>query len=482
MLLLLLALHAAPPDLVTTCEALAGLAPQVDGLAAGDITTANALTGRLNALRTQLNRSTGKAEPEWRRCVDLSNRLVGVVQSRARLEKAAGERSLEAALTGVDAHELSTFERSMKSYEDKLERSDAVDLQKRGGMPGVVVALRTQLERVLAQEHPRVVEGRARIDAFEAKLQGQLASGQKTIEAKATALTLEGKALDAQLAELTALLPRDSIDCVLKPPFTEDRVRAWVAQLKQLETKQAQGSQGMAQATAAHPEAKNDPKLILLREWFAEEVPRRISGCIQRTATEGQWEGGGRQGAFRVAIAQAQRSSSPKELLEGAEAAEATALFEELYLGKSAAASRALAAQLRGKAGAAKEAGDAKLRARRMPEAASTDRALLSAAEVAIRAHGTRDWKRMVINAKLLHEKTTGEEVFERDGKTFLKRYPREYDWFQVTLAEQLNGHLHLVYYTLQNNQSGAAGARLGVWFVSQRIVSDELLEENLEK
>ncbi len=53
---------------------------------------------------------------------------------------------------------------------------------------------------------------------------------------------------------------------------------------------------------------------------------------------------------------------------------------------------------------------------------------------------------------------------------------------FQVCQAEEVDGVLRLVYYSIRFTHKGPSWKTLGRWFVSDRIVSKRILPKNMNK
>ena len=120
----------------------------------------------------------------------------------------------------------------------------------------------------------------------------------------------------------------------------------------------------------------------------------------------------------------------------------------------------------------------------RMPAAASAEGALLGLAKSTVKRAkwDPSTWKRVVINrGKKRHEQRMSEA--REDG-----RYLRIWKWtevwedFQVCAAEEVEGELRLVYYTLKYLHVGPPWKTTKTWYVRGRIVGRRILPENVDE
>jgi hypothetical protein len=162
------------------------------------------------------------------------------------------------------------------------------------------------------------------------------------------------------------------------------------------------------------------------------------------------------------------------------EAAEALAIFAEAYEGKprpelKAQAKSFTAAMERATAGA-----KAALAATRMPQAKSQDSTLTDIAEKTLAKARYQGWLRLVINWELHHFNEMAQETREVGDRLVITTFPKEWDQFQVTVAEKHGDQVQLVAYDLKKYVRAGPGAPIGRWFVSERIVMGRILPENV--
>ncbi len=120
----------------------------------------------------------------------------------------------------------------------------------------------------------------------------------------------------------------------------------------------------------------------------------------------------------------------------------------------------------------------------RMPEAKSEDQALL---DVAARVLGEQDdpvsFRRMVINwGPRSYEETRG-SLSDGGGSTVdVTVATYRWDEFQVATAEERDGLWYVYYNRFKYFHEAGRGTLLQEWFLSQRFLSNRILEENIEK
>ncbi len=164
--------------------------------------------------------------------------------------------------------------------------------------------------------------------------------------------------------------------------------------------------------------------------------------------------------------------------------AEAVAAFTKEWLGTDDAEAAKAAADFTVAAGKIEAGATQALAAARMPPARSTDETLLATAKEVLSdpAVGAGEFRRTVVNAALQsHEERKSEA---RDEGDYLRiwTWTEVWDDFQVCRAEKVGVDWRLVYYTLKYIHSGPKWLKLQKWYVRERIVSQRLLEENIDK
>ena len=96
------------------------------------------------------------------------------------------------------------------------------------------------------------------------------------------------------------------------------------------------------------------------------------------------------------------------------------------------------------------------------------------------RARWGDDYERIVVNkGKTHHEEPMSESRIDGNVKRTWT-WTEIWDEFQICRAEQVDGDMRLVYYTIKKITQGPPWKKLGEWYVRARIVSRRILPENI--
>ncbi len=490
---LLLGAPALAAELENATQRLGQLEADADQLRAGDRVTANALVLDVNAVRTQLGRIRER-DAEWKAQVDRSTALIERIRARgfAAPTGEAPPPGARVAMSSVDRHYFDEFDKIARRYEDELAAIDPIRAIDKTSLNGGANEMRSALSRVVDQQHPEVVAAKARIERFEAQRAEKVAAGKKAAEEKAAAFAAEASDVGTQLDQLSAVFG-PKFNCKLSRPFTPGRVTEWLEQMRQYQKLREKGVATLDRLATDHPAFVRDDRLVHLKVYFERYLGQELDGCLGELVSEQPASNGGRYGDLFQLIERgnwAINNHAPhavyadlvKALHDGAEGAEALATYRKVWLGEKDTKSPALAQRFRAYVDTLASRAKAALAAQRMPEARSTDRSLLDVAAGAVKNGGYGPWERMVINAALEHVSTTSTDTREQGDYLVVTTYPRVYDEFQVCTAEKHGEVYRLVYYTVRKYSRGGSVTPIGRWLIADRIVSSQILAENISK
>lgn len=481
---------------------------------AGDSAAASGLVLGINEARTLLGKSPSQARRanEWIDSAARADVLDHKVRARAAeaassekpaptpapggpVELKVGDRPPPTAtkLAGQDSYVLRRdFYPVYDDYVKKLETVEPTALAddflaKR--YRDAAARMEAAFTRVAEADHPDVAWGKAHVAEFRKRVEVTIEKAKKLHKEEVAAANAEAKTVDGRLAELGGFFDPEKFSCELAPPFTAERVRAWVADLKKWD---ATGKKGLAEVdkvAAEHPAYAKDARLTRLQYWFSKALGERLQSGIEKTTGALA----SRQSAVKFllepgGVTEERLASDPwvadntKALTEALEAVEARLIFSKEFLGKedaeaAAAVSPIKEAQKKVEAGATRV-----LAAARMPESRSTDPELLEAAKAALEHAKYGPFERMAVNADKTHHVEKRKDSYVEGEYIVIRTWTDEYDTFQVACAEKVDGVHRIVYYSLKYFERTKPDSPLGRWFCSGRIVSQRILQENIAK
>jgi len=525
----------AEPDATTLAakKSVDAVEKELPKLAPGDTKNASRLVKKLNAARKTLSKSDAahRQHPLWNETVKRSNALDKQIRARAKEKPAAkpdsgkptgGEdpqakkRTLPFGTMPPDQPPMSPRDRvAWRRYFAGLERNyttrAARDPRKVGRPDQLDAELRliknqraNLAKRIGAQAHPRVKWAKEVIDATEAMVKKQHAEGKKQLAEAKAAAEKEAGDVEAELREIEAFFDKDRLDCVLKPPFPAPKVEEWLKKLADLEALAPKGLALVEKFKQERPRYAKLPRVRKLEGLFKRGIPNNVKRGVERTALHYTVSNSTHQGEMTAQIGFAQRlldytakgikesnlasdkwvKDSLQTIDDGIMAANAKQMVLEKRFNKRDPKLMTLMVQLRQLRTKLADAAKRLLADTRMPAADSTDAKLLALAKSTVKRAkwDPSSWKRVVINrGKKRHEQRMREA--REDG-----RYLRIWKWtevwedFQVCAAEEVEGELRLVYYTLKYLHVGPPWKTTKTWYVRGRIVSRRILPENVNK
>lgn len=515
---------AADPYAKAGAKEVAAVAAALPGLAAGDVAAGNKLIRKLNAAKKTLSRSNARAAKAWQDAARQANELDAAVRARLKERPTGGSKTPagvtpEAKATGTAkapakaAARLGTddnykfrrdFAQRFPGYLRDLESMHPRKLAAAHVVRGkkeIAQKMRDNLRKLsaAAQQHPKLIDAYAKLDAYEQLVDEKAAEGTRLAgEAQAAAGAAQAAA-EKELAAIAALHDAKTYECELERPWSPTRVEEWGARLKADQAKLAQAKARLAKFPTAHPGYTKLQGYGKLVGALKRRAAAKIQGCIGALA---DWEQVGsnsrRQGVWPSAIESTRRTTAKeyrternlandswqektlRNLGEAIQAARAMDAFSRGYHGKPSAEHRAAAEEFVAIRKEIEGAMAKVLAETRMP-ADKGGSGLKDIATGAItRAKWGGDHKRMVVNVgKSHHEEPKSESRIDGDVKRTWT-WTEIWDQFQVCRAEEVDGDLRLVYYTIKKITQGPPWKKLGKWYVGGRVVSRRILPENV--
>lgn len=528
---------ASEPDATTRAAktSVDAVEAELAKLAPGDVKNASRLVKQLNAARKTLGKSDAahRQHPLWNETVKRSNALDKAIRARAKEKPAQPKGTGPAQPTPKGAGDAKApklpfgampadqppmgprdrvawrryFGGLKRLYTDRAKqdprrfgRADQRDAELR-----LIKGLRTNLsKRIGAQDHPRVKWAKEVLDATEALVEQKHEVGKKQLAEAKAAAEKEAGDVEQELQEIEAFFDKDRLDCVLKPPFPAPKVEEWLKKLADLEALAPKGLALVEKFKQERPRYAKLPRVRKLEGLFERGISNSVKRGVERTALHYKVSSSIHQGEMTAQIGFAKNllkytskgikennlasdkwvKDSLQTIDDGILAANAKQMVLEKRLNKRDPELVTLMVQLRQLrtklAGAAKRL----LADTRMPAADGADGKLLALAKSTVKRAkwDPSTWKRVVINrGKKRHEQRMREA--REDG-----RYLRIWKWtevwedFQVCAAEEVEGELRLVYYTLKYLHVGPPWKTTKTWYVRGRIVSRRILPENVNK
>lgn len=400
---------------------------------------------------------------------------------------AAGRAAVEAKRNAI-AGEVAAKLAEIEALGPKELASDAVANPYRGAAQGWRTRLRELEPAAGAAALAPDIE---RVAAFEKRL------AERTAEAKRLVAEKEAKEagdVDAIVARLDSSFDRETFSAKLDPPYTEDRVREWVKNLKQWEETKEKGFALLDKIAKEYPRFEKDPRVMKLRGWFRDVLPRKLEEGIGSLATSwhpssnttamGEWPG--KLESCKWVLdpknhTEARLSSDEfadklkREAAAAIEAGEALAVFHKEYFGKEDP-------EIQKKIDAYKEVlvkveggAEAALRNARLPPARSNDPAMIEAAKAGLARGKFGPYERLVITS----ERPNRRKYVEWQGSTL---YAYDFDEFSGATVENVDGDYRIVFYTWKFFRSGSSVTPLNVWVCASRHVGQRILKENIHK
>jgi hypothetical protein len=519
------------------------IAKDIEKVDTSDVPAANAIVARINATRDLLSKSPNRAQKTWKDAVARADALDKRLRERfaqaAAAPKAAPAAGASPASTaaavkplpedsakGLDMNDkyvfTSEFEPVYRDYANQLNKSDPTvwaDDWNASKVTDAIARMRKALQKIANQGHAGVKGAVALLNDLEAAFKARQAEGKRLVAARAAAAQAEASEVGARLDELSAFFNSETFSAELKEPFSAQKVRDWVKEVKGYEALGKKGLASLDLLVKEHPDIAEDARVKSLRYWFGTSMPKRLKRDVDMST---EWYKDGSQTTqgrmlFRVESAQALLKPGviTEKLLtdqqwvasrtataeQGLQAAEGLVAFYKDYYGQDDEVYIKAAADLRGLADRIQAGAGSALRDTRMPEAKSKDQELLRVATEVVKRVGAGPYERMVVSYDLHH--FTEEKREARADGDYIKiwKWTEEWDEYAVTLAEKGAGvpttakagganvavganpeDYYLVQYLITKIIRGPSWKTVGSWYCSERIVSRKILKENIAK
>lgn len=499
-------------------EVEAGLA----ALGAGDTAAANALVAKLDEAKKVAVTASAEARrgDAWietlPRAFDLDKRVrARYAEKGAGVDPAAlsgpprpGERPPAAAraLSVSDAWALrKDFYPVWDDVAGQLERVETADL----GLSRFAERFRDAVRRMLAaiqavgeQGHPDVAWCRHRLAAFNTRLEERIAAGVKLQLERRKAEEAAGVDVNARLAALREAFDPATLRLELAPPYSAERVQAWVAEVKTLRQVARAGQAEMEAIRAKYPRYAKDPAVDDMHRRFASWLPAQLAQATLDLAgldaTGARRPGAGKLSEL-IDRGEASRRAPPsdadlandawvagvlRDLREGAAAAEALRLVQKGLFERDDPALGQQAAGLRAAAAALEERGQRALAGTRMPAAASTDPGLVKLARdcLANPEYGVGPYERLVITSAPTRQTAKRSDRWVEGDYLYIRTWTEEWEEMYVVLAEKTGEHHRLVTYVLKLVHRSAGMKPEGRWYVHERWEGARILPEHIGK
>ncbi|MFT3711302.1 MAG: hypothetical protein QM817_27030 [Archangium sp.] len=410
-------------------------------------------------------------------------------------------------LSSTAAFKLTRVRQDYDSFNKKLAASTVEEFAQPGSVSDRYYRdgakqMRDLLKEVTAQQHPSVLAMYADIEAYEAATEAKIADGLKLREANKAAAEAEAKEVGSELDELATYFNQGTFTARLAPPFTEERTRAWIENLKQWDAAAAKGAATLDKLATEHPAFVNDPKMKSLRWWFTDSngLKAFLKSGIGHTAETWSESSNSGNGEMRGRVEIVQRYMGPggfadsrynddvqfpvdmKMIQDGVEAAAALVIYAKEYKHEGVAEAEKTAADVRAFQSRVEARGKALIAKNRFPAASTSDPNLLGIARKILPDCGAGKVERLVINYGPAHK--TGRMSSSRDEGQWIRitSWNEAWDEFQVVAAEPEGNDYRLVYYDLKHRSLGPSWTVTNRWYCSGRIPSGRILKENINK
>lgn len=486
----------------------------------GQMKQANALILKINGARTALSKTRLRSTQMWiesnRRTSTLDKRIRTQAsgpkssgfkpEEEARLKASPKLPAMPADQPPMGTRDRLFFQRHFKglarTYES-IAASDPRAFADRRVEPTRKLLLKMQgkVKSLSVQDHPRTKWVKAVLPVALKLLEERAAEGTKLEAERLKKRNAEIAAADEQLKEIEAFFDAKSFKCELKPPYGKQRVEEWIARLKGYRAMAPRGQAMLTKFLADNPEWESLARVKKLKHLFSKGLLSKIKRGIERTTAWYDTGAGKGRGDMLQAYAWGEdllarelkekylkNDTWVKRTLEtidkAIEAGIALNLFKQEWVGPQAVDAKITAtiANLRGLRGKLDASAKRVLAQTRMPAAASTSAALLATAKKTLKAKGYGPFKRVVINSAKT-SKTERKSDARREGDYLrIWKWTEKWDQYQVCAAEQVDGNYRLVYYTLKYIHVGPPWKTVKAWYVSARIDSQRIPEENIAK
>ncbi len=385
----------------------------------------------------------------------------------------------------------------------QLPRMDAADM----GLSRFAERFRDGVRRMLAainavqeQRHPDVLWCRQRLSAFNQLLEARIKEGIAIQQQLAHDAASAEADVNARLAQLREAFDPATLSCRLAPPFSADRVAAWIADQRRLRQVAAAGQAEMEQVRARYPQYAKDPAVDEMHRRFQRWLPDQLAHAL--TEATGWVDGSARRtgpGALgeRIALGESNLRAEPSEedlasdtwvaqvlqqAREGAEAALAMHQIARDLLGRDEPAFAQQAARLRAFVERTEARAQRAVASARLPAAASTDARLTALARECLSnpEYGAGTIKRLVLTSTPSRETAKRSDSWVEGDYLYVRTWTEEWEEFQVVTAEELGEHHRLVTYTLKYVHRSSGMKPEGRWYCHARREGQRILPENI--
>lgn len=388
---------------------------------------------------------------------------------------------------------------------DQLGRMDPADM----GLSRFAERFRDGVRRMLAaitavqeQRHPDVQWCRQRLAAWNELLEAKIREGIAIQQQRARDAAAAVLDVNARLAQLREVFDPATLSCRLEPPYSTERVAAWIADRKRLRQVAATGQAEMEEIRARYPDYAKDPAVDDMHRRFQRWLPNQLAQAL--TDATGWVDGGARragpgrlgelvaagEGQLTVDLSEANLGDDAwvagvlLALRDGAQAADALRQIARDDLGKDDPALAQKATRLRAFAAQVEERGLKALAGARMPAAASTDARLIALARECLTnpEYGAGPYERLVVTSTPTRQTAKRSDSWVEGNYLYTRTWTEEWEELQVVLAEKVGEHHRLVTYVLKYVHRSAGMKPEGRWYCHQRWEGQRILPENIAK
>ena len=461
-------------------------------LKAGDVATANRLLSDLNWAGKRLNAVYDKTEKHYKSAVKRYQAVRDKVETKAR-----GGGPAPKPAEGYDYAKLLQLNKEIGAAFDNLK----------------LLSVSHLADDFRAKSVAKEIEGfTLRLAEFPAEdsnvkvVAGNLAGFRKVYEAGMAQLAKDKgsqAAMEAHMAELSQKYDRANLPAQPSLPLVESELRAWAAGVKSWRSEELPADLEFIQQLRGHATV-NQQKVSSLLSSVGSSWPRYLNesefavrdmvrGGIFEAEHNSKWvletDGNNPHHVQNRILGKGNFDMNLKRLLEARHAVAMAKVCDEVMPDPQNPPRAELEQRVESAIQHLNQLALQCLEQVRMPQAASTDAALLKIAAETLKQKdsGVGEWKRMVINSdKVRREK---KESYLSDGKVSgarfsarLTHYHYVWDQFQVTTAEQEGDQVWLYANTLKHYHSGGTTTPIGRWILAGRIRLTPILADNVAK
>ncbi len=470
----------------------------------GDVKTANEYLQALAWAEKRLAAVGQKGTDEWQAADKRCKALRVKIETKA---KGSGPKPKPAPQPTYDYEKLVGLNKEVSNAYNNLKLLSVTHMADEGRVRGVrkeIARLRVSLQAFpAADDNVKLVT--ANINDLEKLLEAGLAALNKDKG--------ESEAWIQAMETLPAKYDRNALPGVLAEPFTKEQIELWAASMRRLIDieiptdlawlQKARGNAAMDQGkvnshfhrlqgstlrqlyevekSVRERLASDANEGLRVAQWILETDPTDEDQVLNRVLGRGSFDESMTRlhaGRSAVQMASAYDEAMGSPCVAGPSITEVAApkpsqpdrVLELQTIERAIAHLKAIALQA--------------LDSVRMPAPASTDAALLRAAQETLRKSKSEvgEWKRLVINVD--NQVKSQRQAWLRGGTTSATITSYDYKWeqFQVTTAELVNGELWLFANTLKRYESGDPTTTIGQWILTNRFELTRILAENLEK